>query len=186
MAESHDHTSIEDSKTVFWYLWSTSLVAVEFTVWWRKKMSWSNFFFYIWLEVFPFLESVEEDGDTHLCTACPGGKALWVAVCSTDRWWGGCKCEWQRCEGPSPAPTPSSPSILADRSMMVSAYWAPDGGAARVENKVTKKLVTAIHILCTVYTLHIKQTLLYKSLGLERFCFSTNTFRIHLTVFRWQ
>lgn len=150
MAESHVHTSIEYSKTVSWYLWSTSLVAIEFTVWW-KKQAWSLFFFYICLEFYSVLESIKEDGDTRLCTACPGGKALWAAVCSTDRWWGGCRCEWQGCEGPSPVPAPSSPSRLAGRSMMVSAYPAPDGGAAAAENKVIKTDYCNSH---TVYSMH--------------------------------
>ncbi len=51
-------------------LWQLNLQSGE------KKTPHDHFFFYICLEFHSVLESIKEDSDTRLCTACPGGKAL--------------------------------------------------------------------------------------------------------------
>lgn len=84
----------------------------------------------------------DRESDTHPCTACPDGRVLSAVFYSTDRWWAGCSCEWQKCEAPSPAPVPSSPSRWAVRSMRGHACLAPEGGADEwVEKKHKNKPV---------------------------------------------
>lgn len=94
-----------------------------------------------------FIGERDRSGETNLCIACPAGKGLWGGVCKTGRWWDECRCEWQRCVGPSPSPAPFSPSRLVDRSMTVSAFQAPDeGAAAETPNQQTHAFFVCDHI----------------------------------------
>lgn len=66
----------------------------------------------------------------HLCTAAPAWTGPWAGVCSTGRWWDGCRCARRTCEEPWPDPGPSSPSRWAGHSGGSYASQLPAGGAA--------------------------------------------------------